>query len=57
MPLRGSTGPRIPKQEDGMQKEGHRFALGIDPERFEDAPGLDKENWPNTGPTYPGPTV
>jgi hypothetical protein len=37
----------IPWTALSLDTEGHRFVLDIDADRFHDAPGFDKENWPN----------
>ena len=43
----GDTLHAVPWSALSLDKEGHRFVLDIDAERFKDAPGFDKENWPN----------
>jgi sporulation protein YlmC with PRC-barrel domain len=37
----------IPWSALSLDTKGHRFLLDIDAERFRDAPGFDKENWPH----------
>ena len=44
----GDTLHAVPWSALSLDREGHRFVLDIDAERFKDAPGFDKENWPQT---------
>lgn len=37
--------------------EHGRFAMDVDRERLEEAPGFDKDDWPNMGDTYWGTDV
>jgi sporulation protein YlmC with PRC-barrel domain len=43
----GNTLHAIPWSALSLDMEGHRFVLDIDVDRFKDAPGFDKENWPH----------
>ncbi|HSM28132.1 MAG TPA: PRC-barrel domain-containing protein [Thioalkalivibrio sp.] len=42
----GDTLHAVPWSILSLDREGHRFVLDIDAERFKDAPGFDKETWP-----------
>ena len=43
----------IPWKSLKQDKENKRFLLDIDADRLKDAPGFDKDNWPNMAdPTY-----
>ena len=37
----------IPWSALTLDSEHHRFTLDVDMERLKDAPGFDKDNWPN----------
>lgn len=38
----------VPWQALQLDAENHRFVLDVDKQKLEDAPGFDKDNWPDT---------
>ena len=41
----------IPWDALTLDDDNHRFILNIDKDRLKNAPGFDKDNWPQTGDT------
>ncbi len=39
----------LPWQSISVDTENHNFVVDVDRERLENAPGFDKDHWPNTG--------
>jgi sporulation protein YlmC with PRC-barrel domain len=41
----------VPFNQLGVDTDGHRMVLNVDKERLKDAPGFDKNNWPDFADT------